>query len=346
MLRHLISAVLLVLMSSCGNDLITESSSAGAGGVSGVPDLSIAIVDLREVYFDTFDGGSIPLSQASNDDILGLLDRIPPIDAPVYVDPEEDDWLDPDDVVLGYIDADGQAYAYPHKILNFHEIVNDTLAGVPVLVSYCPLCNSGVVFDRRVDDLRHDGELTFGNSSALYDNDWVMVDRQTSTYWWQVTGRGIVGALAGAELSVLPSVTTTWEQWRLDEPGTRVLSRDLGFRRDYERNPFVGYAERVNAGNTPFPVNDGALNDGRLAPATQVIAIEVGNDAAAVPAAELVDELLLTVGGIEHVIEPDGSGGARAYAITGDGSRIPAASRSTFWFAYVASFPEARVVLP
>ncbi len=346
MTRYLISAFFLVLATACGDDLMTESAASTSDDIAGVPDRTISVVDIDEVYFDTFDGGSIALGDATVDDIVGLLDRIPPIDAPRYIEPSEDDWLGDDDLVLGYIDASGQPYAYPHKILNFHEIVNDTLATVPVLISYCPLCNSGVVFDRRLDDLRHDGALTFGNSSALYDNDLVMVDRETNTYWWQVPGRGIVGTLSGAELTVLPSTTTTWGQWLIDEPETLVLSRDLGFRRDYERDPFVGYADRVNAGNTPFPVDDRALRDGRLAPATQVIAIEVGDDAAAVPVAELVRELALTVGGVEHIIEPDGSGGARVYATTGDGSRVPAASRSTFWFAYVASFPEARVVLP
>ena len=165
--------------------------------------------------FDTFDGGSITLDEANDGDVVRLLDAIPPIDNPAYIDPDTDPWLDDQDLVLGYVDENGQAYAYPHKILNFHEIVNDTLADVPVLISFCPLCRSGVVFDRRLgDDLRHDGELTFSNTSALFDNDMVMVDRQTSSYWWQVPGRSIVGTLSGAELTVLPSTTTTWDRWR------------------------------------------------------------------------------------------------------------------------------------
>ena len=378
MRRLILTTALLLILAACGPDTTTaeapaDGGSAGAsstldaaqdavddaagnGGtgaelpeesdVYGLPDRSIAIVPLEDVFFDTFDGGSIPLSEASDDDILDLLDRIPPIDTPPYISPEEDDWLNPEDPVLGYIADDGQAYAYPHKILNFHEIVNDVFADVPVLISYCPLCNSGVVFDRRPNDLRHDGVLSFGNTSALFDNDLVMIDRQTSSYWWQVPGRAIVGSLAGAELTVLPSVTTTWAQWLADEPDTLLLSRDLGFNINYDRELFVGYADRVNSGDTPFPVTNGVLADNRLVPAAQVIAIEVGEDAVAVPVEELTDELEVEVGGVAHVIVPDGAGGARAFMITEDGSREPAPSRSTFWFAYVASFPAARVVLP
>ena len=365
-MRRLIPfTIFMVALTACGNDLVTDSAAQVAAPDSaqsrvnrtdvvtsvstippGVPDLSISIVDVNDVHFDTFDGGSVPLGEASEGQVLDLLDQIPPIDNPPYIDPAEDEWLEDDDIILGYIDAEGQAYAYPHKILNFHEIVNDTLADVPVLVSYCPLCNSGVVFDRRIDDLRQEGELTFGNSSALFDNDLVMVDRQTNTYWWQVPGRGIVGSLSGAELTVLPSVTTTWSQWLIDEPDTLLISRDLGFRRDYTRDPFAGYSDRVNQGITPFPVEDGVFDDVRLAPAAQVIAIEVGSEAVAIPIDQLTEDFELSIGGVDHVIVPDGGGGARAFTISDDGQQVPTASRSTFWFAYFASFPDARVVRP
>lgn len=345
---------------ACGNDLDGSAAVDDVGapettlapldpaleGFDGIPDRTTAVVELGDVFFDTFDGNATPLSEASNEDIIRLLDAIPPIDNPPYINPSDDEWLEDEDLILGYIDAEGQAYAYPHKILNFHEIVNDTLADTPVLISYCPLCNSGVVFDRRPDDLRHDGELTFSNTSALYDNDMVMVDRQTSSYWWQVPGRGIVGTLSGAELTVLPSVTTTWAQWQIDQPNTLLLSRELGFSRDYTRDPFSSYADRVNAGSTPFPVNPEALADDRLRPATRVIAIEVGDDAVAVPVIGLLTDLEVTVGGVDHVVRPDGGGGAQAFAVTADGTLEPAPSRSTFWFAYVASFPNARVEGP
>ena len=150
-------------------------------------DLTIHSVPLDEVFFDTFDGGAVPADRIPRPELRArLLDAIPPIDEPVYEDiTGACHWLDPADLVLGYV-AGGQAYAYPFKILNFHEIVNDEIDGVPVLVSYCPLCRSGVVYDRRVA-----GEtLSFGNTSALYESDLVMVDRATGSYWWQGGGPG------------------------------------------------------------------------------------------------------------------------------------------------------------
>ncbi|MFA9565117.1 MAG: DUF3179 domain-containing (seleno)protein, partial [Acidimicrobiales bacterium] len=151
--------------------------------------------------FDTFDGGSTPPLPESTPELRSrLLDAIPPIDAPTYGDATSGDWLEPDDLVLGY-EAGGQPYAYPFKILNFHEVVNDRLDGLPVLISYCPLCGSGIVYDRRVDGR----VLSFGNTSALYESDLVMVDRATGSYWWQVAGEAIVGPLTGTELTALPS---------------------------------------------------------------------------------------------------------------------------------------------
>ena len=362
-----IALLLAVIAVACGSDLDTttlreEPASEQGGtptrifgdpipetpdGFNGLTDTSQAIVELENVVFDTFDGGSISLEEANDGDVVRLLDAIPPIDNPAYINPDDDPWLDPQDIVLGYVAEDGQAYAYPHKILNFHEIVNDNLADVPVLISYCPLCNSGVVFDRRINDLRQDAELTFSNTSALFDNDMVMVDRQTSSYWWQVPGRSIVGALSGAELTVLPSTTTTWERWRFDNPNTVIITRDLGFRRDYTRDPFIGYQDRLNSGgSTPFPVDEAALADDRLPPASQVIAIEANGEATAVPIDLLSSEFEVEVGGNQFVVVPDFAGGAEAFTLDGDGNRSPAPSRSTFWFAYIAAFPEATVAAP
>ena len=257
-------AVVLVA-AACSSDASTSDSpdttaadAAGASGTSAtIGDQTLAGIDLSQhdvplgdIVFDTFDGGSAPLDEVSADLVVSLLDAIPPLDDPPYVLPQEDPWLEPDELILGVVASDGTAYAHPHRILNFHEIVNVTFDGEPLLISYCPLCGSGVVYDRRVDGQ----ELTFGNSSALYENDLVMVDRQTTTYWWQVAGRGIVGTLTGVTLDPVASTTTTWDKWLAGHPESLVLSRDLGFGNSYARDPFVGYAERVDDGNTPFPV--------------------------------------------------------------------------------------------
>ena len=171
-----------------------ETSPAVADPTASLPALDVSqhTVPLEQVYFDTFDGGSVRLSEANEPLIARLRDAIPPIDAPRYETAAMGDWLDGADLVLGFVTEAGDAYAYPHKILNFHEIVNEEFDGIPVLISYCPLCRSGVVYDRRLEGRT----LSFGNTSALYESDLVMFDRETNSYWWQVAGRAIVGALS------------------------------------------------------------------------------------------------------------------------------------------------------
>jgi hypothetical protein len=136
-------------------------------------DISKHSVPLQDVYFDTFQPANraLPLDQATPDLIAQLRDAIPPIHNPGYEPAAEVTWLREGDQVLGYAVGD-QAWAYPIRILNFHEIVNDRLAKEPVLISYCPLCASGIVFSRQLGDR----VLTFGNTSALYESDMVMLD--------------------------------------------------------------------------------------------------------------------------------------------------------------------------
>ncbi len=163
-------------------------------------------------------------------------DGIPPIDRP-YFDPVADvDWLEPDEPVLS-LTIDGQTKAYPVRILMWHEIVNDRLAGVPVAVTYCPLCNSGVAFERTVAGRT----TTFGTSGKLYADNLVMYDRLTESLWPQLTGRASVGTLTGTELESIPMGTVGWEQFRTENPDATVLSRDTGFGRHYGDNPYIGY---------------------------------------------------------------------------------------------------------
>ena len=213
-------------------------------------DTSIHSVPLDEVVFDTFMGGYIPLSSATEDQIEILRDAIKPIYQPIYDPVEGGDWLSNSDLVIGYASATG-AYAYPIKILNLHEIVNDLIDGVPVLISYCPLCVSGIVHSREIEGR----VLLFGNTSALYESDLVMYDHQTGSYWFQVLGEAIVGPLTGKRLTLLPSITITWGQWKELHPNTLVLSRDLGLLSPsaYDRDPFRGYDDVVNSGQFFFP---------------------------------------------------------------------------------------------
>ena len=336
----------------------------------GIPDVdtSISIVELADVHFDTFDGRSVPLDLTTIDMRRALLDAIRPLNTPAYDPATAGDWLEPGDLVIGYV-AGGVAYAYPHKILNFHEIVNDVLDGVPVLVSYCPLCRSGVVYDRRLGDLT----LAFSNTSALYESDLVMVDRETGSYWWQVPGRAMVGPLSGEELQPLSSATMRWSDWSAVHPDTRVLSRDTGSLIDYTHDPFAGYAERIDAGDFVFPVSSDSLDD-RLTAGTLVVGIEVRGLPrvyAATNSAVINDEVngepivVFTWPGGGTVFSREAAGTVLTFALRDgaiiDGetgstwltSGVAAAgglagealanlpARVTFWFAYVGAFPDA-----
>ena len=215
-------------------------------------DTSIHSVPLGSVVFDTFDGGFLRLSEADSRTIEQLRDFIRPIYLPRYDGPEGGDWLLPTGLVIGYV-GQKAAYAYPVKMLNFHEMVNDEIDGVPVLITDCPLCASGVVFDRRVEG----AALTFGNTSALYENDLVIYDHQTNSYWFQVGGEAIVGTLTGKRLVLLPSVTLPWQQWREMHPDTQVLLQDQGFTQiySYEYDPFEGIGVIWDEHQFFFPVS-------------------------------------------------------------------------------------------
>lgn len=247
-------------------------------------DISLSTVSVDDVVFDTFRGGFIRLSEADDGSIENLRDRIKPVYEPIYDPAPDGDWMGNGDLVVGYVGKNsGQAFAYPVKMLNLHEIVNDVIDGRPVLISYCPLCASGAVYDRRLN-----GEvLLFGNTSALYQSDLVMYDHQTGSYWFQVLGEAIVGPLSGQRLKLLPAVTTEWGQWKELYPNTQVLSKDQGllgggFGNPYDRDSFEGYQEIVNSGRFAFPVDETKL-DHRLSPGELVLSVQVEDSHKAYP---------------------------------------------------------------
>ena len=338
---------------------------------------------LEDIVFDTFSGGFVRLSEAGDSDIERLRDAIMPIYEPNYEPVAGGRWLADADLVIGYV-SESRAFAYPLKILNFHEIVNDVIDGVSVLVSYCPLCASGVVYDRVLDGR----VLVFGNTSALYESDLVMYDHQTGSYWFQVLGEAIVGPLTGRRLEMLPSVTTTWAQWTELHPDTRVLSRDLGplsgslLGSQYDRDPFLGYSERVNRGGFAFPVSEEKLDD-RLRPGDMVFAVQVGHSHKAYTLTGQPDAVINDEVGGERVVVIARSRGPTASAFfsfvdgrtlafdlvqgemvdteTGsqwdDGGRAvsgPLAgarltqlpSRTSFWFSLVGSLPGIELYAP
>ncbi|MEM0962276.1 MAG: DUF3179 domain-containing protein [Bacteroidota bacterium] len=206
-------------------------------------------------------------------------DGIPALDAPRFVSAEDaSGWLDDREPVI-LLRVGGEAKVYPLQILTWHEIVNDTLGGAPVAVTFCPLCYSAVAIDRRVETEDGTRTLDFGVSGLLRFSDMVMYDRQTETLWQQYTGEALVGDLVGTTLTILPAQITSFAQAREDSPEAPVLSRETGYDRRYGENPYVGYDD---VANTPF-LYDGP-EDGRLAPMTRVVAVEVDEAFRAYPA--------------------------------------------------------------
>ena len=247
-------------------------------------DVSLYEVPLEDIVFDTFGGSPrfVPLSQASEELILGLRDAIAPVATPVYGGPEALPWLEDTHLVMGYRSGD-LAFAYPINVMNRHEIINDVIDGVPLVVTYCPLCFSGVVFSRELDG----SLLTFGNTSALYQSDMVMYDHQTGSYWFQVGGEAVVGAMTGARLNLLASTTMEWGDWRRLNPETRVLMGTAGdpdrfTARRYQSGLPSNYQTRINREQFAFPVDESKL-DARLTAGEIVITVETENGAKAYP---------------------------------------------------------------
>jgi hypothetical protein len=191
-------------------------------------------------------------------------DGIPAIDDPQHVSVREAArWIDPTEAVLA-IEIGGEAGIYPVQILMWHEIVNDTVGGVPVAATYCPLCNSGLAFDRRFDGR----VLDFGTTGRLRFSNLIMYDRQTETWWQQAEGRALVGRYAGAELRQIPLLMVPWQDAVKRYPEARVLSRATGHNRPYGNNPYTGY----DSSAFPFLFR-GPEIDGDNSPMTRVVAV-------------------------------------------------------------------------
>ncbi len=208
-------------------------------------------------------------------------DAIPSIDNPQFVPVSEYhayQGIDSREPVVG-VDINGEFRAYPLRVMIWHEIVNDVLGGIPIAVTYCPLCNTSVVFDRRLDDR----VLEFGTTGNLRHSDLIMYDRQTESWWQQYGGQSIVGSYAGSELRILPSRLESLIEFSERAPDGLVLVPNDPRARDYSANPYVGY-DRAAA---PFLFN-GKVPRG-ISPMMRVVA--VGDTAFALPLLQRDGEL-------------------------------------------------------
>ncbi len=219
-------------------------------------------------------------------------DGIPPVDNPQFVSvAEANAWLNDAEPVL-VVDVDGDVRAYPIQILMWHEIVNDTVGGVPLSVTYCPLCNSAITFERTVRGV----ETTFGTSGSLYFANLVMYDRATESLWNQLDGRAVVGLLTGEVLTQVPSSMVAWGDFKEARPEALVLDRErTGASRPYGTNPYTGLDD---PNGQPF-LFQGDI-DVRAKAMQRVVAIETESEAVAWALDALVEgEAAVTEGEID-----------------------------------------------
>lgn len=225
-------------------------------------------------------------------------DGIPSIDEPTFVEIDAaDSWLSADESVLVVTAGSGagaQTHIYPVQILMWHEIVNDTVGGLPVSVTYCPLCNTGIAFDRRFD-----GEIMdFGTTGRLRYSNLIMYDRQTETWWQQATGRAIAGRYAGGRLEMVPMLMLSWSDATAEYPDARVLSRQTGHNRSYGRNPYAGY----DTASQPFLYR--GPTDDEFSPMTRVVTVfhDDASEAFAYPTLREERVLTATIGGADVAV--------------------------------------------
>lgn len=209
---------------------------------------------------------------------------IPSLQDPSFEVQADIDWLDPLEPVIA-LEINGEARAYPIQVLMWHEIATDTVGGVPVSVTFCPLCNTAIVFDRRVD-----GEARrFGVSGLLRQSDLIMYDYTNASLWQQITGEAIVGVDAGKRLTFIPAQIISWAQFQESFPDALVLSRNTGFNRNYGLNPYPGYD---SIGSTTLFST--AFDDPRLEAKERVLTVELEDEAIAFPFSELAQHGVLT----------------------------------------------------
>jgi hypothetical protein len=261
-------------------------------------------------------------------------DGIPSIDKPKFLPVGGPHHLKPDDRVLG-VYHNGIARAYPVAILNYHEIVNDRFADEAIVVSFCPLCGTGMVFNATVEGV----DRQFGVSGLLYNSDMLLYDRESLSLWSQIMMQSISGPLKGVALTPLAVANTSWSDWQARYPKTQVLSRDTGYSRDYDRSPYPGYNEDSTI---MFPVNN--LAAAVYHPKELVIGLQIGNRFKAYPFSELAKSAKKSLQDIvnnERVIVSFDANHRTGAVYDQNGKEIPTVI--SFWFAWIAFHPDSDV---
>ena len=267
-------------------------------------------------------------------------DGIPSIDNPKFIAADKVDYLKDSDRIMGVV-VGAEARAYPIKILNWHEIVNDSIKGKAIAVTFCPLCGSGVVYDSTID-----GKIyQFGVSGLLYNSDVLLYDRQTESLWSQILSKGISGKMVNKKLSVVPSSHTSWKAWRLKHPDSKVLSTETGYSRDYNRSPYAGYTKNSSV---YFPL---AFRSKKYHPKERVLGLSMNGKYKAYPFSELAKAVSKTSSTSIHdkfagkdltiSVDIDNRDGE-----IHDASGKLLIAMNSFWFAWYAFHPDTEVYKP
>jgi len=262
-------------------------------------------------------------------------DGIPSIDNPTFVSvAEADEWIEDDELVLAITYKD-EKRVYPLQIMAWHEIVNDVIAGDPILITYCPLCGTGIAYERVLD-----GEsVEFGTSGKLYNSNLVMYDRKTDTYWSQIDGKAIVGELTGQELEPVSIDTVSWRDWKLQDNDAQVLSKETGFVRKYGDDSYGNYYE------DSFLFFDVDAQDDRVHPKTVVYGIEVDGAYKAYREDDVIDkkEIMDEIGNIKIIVIRDDGGIVK---IMNENTGEEIVKERGFWFSWYAFHPDTELYQP
>jgi len=256
-------------------------------------------------------------------------DCIPSIDRPEYLQSSDVDYLDADDIVLS-LTHENTTRAYPTRILDRHEIVNDTFGDTPVAVTYCPLCGSGLAFVRELDG----EEVQLGVSGLLHNNDLIMYDRKTESLWQQITGQAIAGPKRGSKLQSLPVTMSLWGEWKAANPEAEVLAPPSG-QQKYSKKTYGDYD---TSDRLLFPV---ANQDARLHVKKVIYGVEMGELSIAVE-----ESWLKKNGSWEHAVngqllrlDVNNAGG-----VTGSLEGTPISVHRMYWFAWYSFHPDTSLV--
>lgn len=288
-------------------------------------------VSSREIFITGGVKHSIPI-----DEILsgGLpKDGIPSIDNPKFINANDADFLSDDSIGLGFV-RNGVARFYPFSILVWHEIVNDIIVGDPILITYCPLCRTAVVFERKID-----GKVVeFGVSGKLWQSNLLMYNRGSKdeeSLWSQVLGEAVLGKFTGTKLKILPADTVRFSEWKKQYPKTEILSQDTGASRNYGSDPYGDY---YTSDKTIFPTT---FNDNRLGPKDIVIGIEVGNKTKAYLESAIIEgNTTDKFAGKTITITKNKTGEVRFFI---EGNKTPLPAVWGFWFSWQAVHPDTEL---